>query len=299
MSHQEKLEKILDHLINEDVEKADELLHDLVVEKSRTIYESLVDEDEQVEEEQVEEEVDCDESDEDQVDEAFGGDEGDDFVADVQADSDDIDADEVNDGEADEVEASDEADAEVDAEADADPELADISAQLDDLKAMFANLMGDVADVDAEVDTLVGVDPMDQAAEPGVPAEPAIDPELEGMYEATKLSDSVPEVPNKEAQLAGTGKDSKISATDTKSMYTQAPTKRIDGADPVKIGKGSADAASSAESASDETVTDNIGLDTEGVAVVDQKAEGKPVGTGKDTKTGSTFSQSPLTKEPK
>lgn len=297
MSHQEKLEKILNHLINEDVEKADELLHDLVVEKSRTIYESLVNEEEDdKEEEQVEEEVDAD-ADDEEIEEAFGGDEGDDFVADVQADSDDIDADEVNDGEADDVEAGDDADSDFDAEADADPELADISAQLDDLKAMFAQLMGDVADVDAEVDTMVGVDPAAPAMAPGMA--PAVDPELEGMYEATKLSDAVPEVPNKEAQLSGTGKDSKISATDTKSMFTKAPAKRIQGADPVKIGKGAADMSGSAESVSKVSASDNIGLSASGVSAGDQKAEGKPVGTGKDTKTGTTFSQSPLTKEPK
>jgi hypothetical protein len=40
-----KLEKIIDLLINEDHERAEQLFHEIVVEKSREIYESLMDED--------------------------------------------------------------------------------------------------------------------------------------------------------------------------------------------------------------------------------------------------------------
>ena len=40
-----KFEKLIDLIINEDHERAEQLFHDIVVEKSRTIYESLMDED--------------------------------------------------------------------------------------------------------------------------------------------------------------------------------------------------------------------------------------------------------------
>ena len=37
-----KFEEMLEHLVNEDREKAEELFHDIVVEKSRKIYEDLL-----------------------------------------------------------------------------------------------------------------------------------------------------------------------------------------------------------------------------------------------------------------
>ena len=53
------LEQVLEHLLAEDEEKASELLHGFMVEKSRDIYESLLDED--ALEEAIEEEVASDE----------------------------------------------------------------------------------------------------------------------------------------------------------------------------------------------------------------------------------------------
>lgn len=43
MSDKKKLEQMLEHLINEDTAKAEELFHEYVVEKSREIYEGLID----------------------------------------------------------------------------------------------------------------------------------------------------------------------------------------------------------------------------------------------------------------
>ena len=50
-----KFEQLLDYIVNEEMDKADELFHEIVVEKSRSIYENLISE-EQAEEEKVEEE---------------------------------------------------------------------------------------------------------------------------------------------------------------------------------------------------------------------------------------------------
>jgi hypothetical protein len=44
-----KFEQLLDYLVNEDMEKANELFHEIVVEKSRDIYENLIAEEEQTE----------------------------------------------------------------------------------------------------------------------------------------------------------------------------------------------------------------------------------------------------------
>jgi hypothetical protein len=64
-----KFEQLLDYLVNEEHEKANELFHEIVVEKSRTIYENLISEEEDEEMDEAKEE-DMDESAEEEVDEA-------------------------------------------------------------------------------------------------------------------------------------------------------------------------------------------------------------------------------------
>jgi len=70
-----KFEQLLDLLVNEDMEGANALFHEIVVEKSRTIYENLIaeEEDEEMEESAEDEEMDeaKDEEDEDKVDESM------------------------------------------------------------------------------------------------------------------------------------------------------------------------------------------------------------------------------------
>jgi hypothetical protein len=69
-----KFEQLLDFLVNEEQDKANELFHEIVVEKSRDIYESLIAEEEEEMKETSEEE------DEDQVEEASDDEEDDDSV---------------------------------------------------------------------------------------------------------------------------------------------------------------------------------------------------------------------------
>ena len=94
----EKFEKLLDYLVNEEMDKANELFHEIVVEKSRTIYENLVSEETEEDEEMDES---SEEDDEEPVDESFGeeesvhelaGDASDNFVDSV-VDHDAMDAD--------------------------------------------------------------------------------------------------------------------------------------------------------------------------------------------------------------
>ena len=99
-----KFEKLLDYLVNEEMDKANELFHEIVVEKSRTIYENLISEETQDEEEMDESreeddeeemdesrEEDDEEMDESMIDEtdfghdSLGGDESDELVHDVEA----------------------------------------------------------------------------------------------------------------------------------------------------------------------------------------------------------------------
>jgi hypothetical protein len=64
-----KFEQLLDYLVNEEHEKANELFHEIVVEKSRTIYENLISEEEEEEMDEAKEE-EMDESSEEEMDEA-------------------------------------------------------------------------------------------------------------------------------------------------------------------------------------------------------------------------------------
>jgi beta-galactosidase GanA len=131
----DKFNQLIELLIAEDSEKARELFHDIVVERSRSIYESLIDDetvDEAVEEEAVEES---------DFDEELGGDAADDMIADIEADEHGL---------------AQEADHEEDE--DIEDRVVDLEDALDELKAEFDRLMGDEEaeagdmDMDAEVD---------------------------------------------------------------------------------------------------------------------------------------------------
>jgi antitoxin component YwqK of YwqJK toxin-antitoxin module len=70
MADLKKFEEMLQKLVNEDKAGAEELFHEIVVEKSRDIYESLLEDD--LEDEEVDEATDeeVDESDDDELEEA-------------------------------------------------------------------------------------------------------------------------------------------------------------------------------------------------------------------------------------
>jgi len=67
-----KFEQLLDYLVNEEHDKANELFHEIVVEKSRSIYENLIAEEEEDEEKEMDESADdeMDESADDEMDES-------------------------------------------------------------------------------------------------------------------------------------------------------------------------------------------------------------------------------------
>ena len=88
-----KFEELLDLLVNEEMDKANELFHEIVVEKSREIYENMIAEEAEEEDESDEDSVDeamDDEEDDESIEEEttleIGGDAADDFVSDVQDD---------------------------------------------------------------------------------------------------------------------------------------------------------------------------------------------------------------------
>lgn len=136
-------EQLIEFIINEQEDKARELFHQIVVEKSREIYENLIDETDFTEEgksqDQVEDLVDEIEVDKEGIPEAeeeeLGGDE--------PADDAEMDADE--EGE----EAGEE-------EGELEDRVMDLETALDELKAEFDKLMADEADEPEHADMFGG-----------------------------------------------------------------------------------------------------------------------------------------------
>ena len=89
MADQQKFEKMLELLINEDREGAEELFHEIVVEQSRSIYETILEDD--LNDDDVDEGSEDD--DEDATNEADDDDDDDDDVNESADDDDEIEED--------------------------------------------------------------------------------------------------------------------------------------------------------------------------------------------------------------
>ena len=139
-----KFEQLIELFIAEDEQGAKDLFHEIVVEKSRDIYESLVDEDQVEETAEVDE--DAEEIEESDFDEAeLGGDAADDMIDDIEADEEGLSMED------------DDADEEI------EDRVVDLEDALDELKAEFEALMGgdeaaddDAMDMEPEMDMDMG-----------------------------------------------------------------------------------------------------------------------------------------------
>jgi hypothetical protein len=146
-----KFEQLLDLLVNEEMDKANELFHEIVVEKSREIYENMIAEEA---EDDLAEEDDLEEGQDEAVEEEttleIGGDSGDNFVNSV-SDTDGMDMDPEAgvsgmDGDlGDEGGGSDE------------QRISDLESELEQLKAEFEQLMAGEED-EPEHDDMFGSD---------------------------------------------------------------------------------------------------------------------------------------------
>ena len=139
-----KFEQLIEFVINDEEDKAKELFHDIVVEKSREIYENLMNEEEHDDEEESEEEDDSEE-DLDEGQGFMGGDASDDLIDDVEAEEQGMQEDEEGeefdseeDGEEDESFGSEGNETEHDIE----DRVIDLEDKLDELMAEFESLMG-------------------------------------------------------------------------------------------------------------------------------------------------------------
>jgi len=185
MTDRKQFEAMLEALINEDTEQAKEIFHNIVVSKSREIYEELLSEDfdseEAVEEEADEEEAPVDEEmeGEEPAVEAFGDDEEGDDEEGEEAD-DDVGGD-----------ATDDMIGDVDADADGEEEMddeeqtdriLDLEDALEELKAEFEQLMAGEEGDDMGGDDMGDMGGDDMGDMGGMDAEPEID-ELQTMME--------------------------------------------------------------------------------------------------------------------
>ncbi len=241
MSHQKQLERVLDLLLSENVEKAAEVHHQIIVEMARKIYEEI---------------VDGEESEDDEV----GGDASEDFTDEIESDESEIESDEENDGEIDDEDLDDDFGDE-EGEGDVEDRVEDLEDQLEELRAEFDALMGEEmqepnhADLADQMD---GDDDMDM----GDDEFPASDDDQDKpMFEKRRTAklEKAPEAKDRKrgkkvdeetqfltkvadtgqrgtAKYVGTGKGATLGAENTKSPYTSVPARKDYGGKPTKIG---------------------------------------------------------------
>jgi hypothetical protein len=142
-----KFEQLIEFVINDEEDKAKELFHDIVVEKSREIYENLMNEEE------------ADEAEEEEVEESIGGDASDDLIDDVEVEEqgmmeEESEAEFDDEAEEDGEDLTHDMEKDHDEDADIEDRVVDLEDKLDELMAEFESLMGDdkggdeVADID-------------------------------------------------------------------------------------------------------------------------------------------------------
>lgn len=326
MSQQQKLEKVLDLLLSEDSDQAAELLHQIIVEKARVIYESIVEEDDTVVTEG-----------EDEV----GGEPNKDFTDEIASDKEEVDADEQNDGEAGGEEAGEGSaeDEEEDAgeegmgEGDVEDRVEDLESQLAELRAEFDALMGEEMQEPQHAD-LAGMDPNVEPASDemggempdmgGMGGEEKVVGEVVATMFEKKKDKKLEVAPQKKdekkdkkvdeetqflnkvgdtgqkgtAKLVGTGKNTPLGAEQKNSSFTHIPPRKDYGGKPTNIlgskTTGGEYGKYNGDSAKDDTPSDNVKVDPKKSGV---KADTTAKWTGGKA-SGEGFTKSPLTKKP-
>ena len=255
-----QLEEILELLLAEENDKAEEMLHEYVVAKARAEYEKVLDEDvsEEVAEESEEAVEESEESEEEAVEEAEYSEEeaveeeisdvdpAGDFAQEILQDEEEVDADEEMESEMDSEENMD-----------LEDEVEEIKDELEDLKAEFEKLLADEEEGDepkdedeAEMDM---EDELDlESVEYDLDEE--VTDEDEVVEEATKLSDKVAKQPVTKDSPNDDNKDAPLPSGGSKVEAPGSPVKSKDG------GEGN-----HGDSAKDHTPTDNIKVDQKSV----------------------------------
>ena len=238
-NHKDSLVKVLEYLVNEDREKASDLLHDVFVEKAKNHWASLSESDESVEEDIQDEDLDETYEVEEGID---NYDAEEDFLGDIETAEDEIEAEEVY-GEDDDQEGEEEApemDMDMDMDMDsgeeeaAEPEeaLANVEDAIAELRAAFADLMGDEE----------------------APAEEPEEMDMEMPMEASKDDDEEVEAVEEGATMSAVSVSHTDGSDNSKSPVgpgdsSMSPSK------PVDIAGGTVEAGGKAPAAKDMGVT--------------------------------------------
>lgn len=298
------LEQILELLLAEENEQAEELLHEYVVAKARQQYERVLDESEEVEEDLDEsEEVDessCtkDRKNED-LEEMDQSDASRDYVNDVTAISDEVEQDKYAlEGDEDDMEMDAEmGDMDIDSEeGDVEDKIDDLEDELQALKAEFEKLMSD--DDDAEDDAEdARDDAMDADAEEIAfdsdeieESEYDLDEDFDTLEEATKLSDQVSPQSTTKLNVPDPGADN------NQSPFTKTPgAKSGKGGKPVHMTDGGeGDHGEKGSSNPQDPGNHNMNIDPKSNAGQQTKAKLSVPNPGADGSNG----KSPFTKQP-
>jgi len=141
-----KFEQLIEYVINDEEQKARELFHDIVVEKSREIYENLMDEDAEEQEESIEEDAEEQEESMEEGMDSFGGDASDDLIDDVETEEQGMpmEDDEEFDDNAEEAghDLTHDMEQDHDGEGNIEDRVVDLEDKLDELMSEFEALMG-------------------------------------------------------------------------------------------------------------------------------------------------------------
>ena len=304
-----KFEQLLDYLVNEEMDKANELFHEIVVEKSRTIYENLIAE----EDDEMEESMKDDEMDE-------GTEELEDsFVMDAEEnDGFDDEDDDATGMLGQEIGADDDMGDEMDgAEDDEEQAMFDIKNAIEELEAAFAELeaaqggeMGDEEFGDEEGDEEFGDEEDDEELEMGmfegrrlreyreaVSAGHGAEKKgaAEGGIAGANTGEKMPSGVNTKP-VVSSGKGKPTTGADAGSILRKSATTQEDGTTPhgkvgglVKSGgqftKGVEKNISSSSKAS---MKDGAALNRQGSGYPGNNKTAGPVGSGTGDKAGQT-----------
>jgi hypothetical protein len=189
MTDRSKFEQMLEYLISEEQDKAKELFHQLVVEKSREIYEEILSEDFNEAKDEDDEEVDEARDDDEEVEEGMEVTFSETDDEEDMGGMDDMDAmsgDEIGGDATDDfmgdIEAGDEEGDDMGGDGDIEDRVVDLEDALDDLKAEFEKMMGDEGSADDAGDDMGGDDMGDE--------EPADDEEEDELKDSFNISDN-------------------------------------------------------------------------------------------------------------
>jgi hypothetical protein len=184
-----KFEQLIEYVINDEEQKARDLFHEIVVEKSRGIYEELMAEEEANDEDLDEEELD--EANDEDLDESMmdkmGGDQADDLIDDIETEEQGLS-----------MEGKEESGE------DLEDRVVDLEDKLDELMAEFEALMSDDGqEGEDEMDIEVGnddmaTDGMDQTDIADMDLE---DETMEGLEEAINLKAAPAPVKSEEVNI--------------------------------------------------------------------------------------------------